>query len=137
MDCPICKKLNILLVPVQFDWNGIKDEDRDKIQSGIKNAFSEDDDPREVIVTEADLNGFIHCLAYRDDKGNPLPVHQGHCTGRFPGQARCRYYIGDKRDSSSLCWCELEKKYAEMKRQRAKEERERRRLEREETIAYQ
>ena len=57
-------------------------------------------------------NHWIHCPAYHDENGKRMAVHMGHCAGSIEGAERCRYYIGDKHESSSVCWCELEKIFA-------------------------
>lgn len=67
---------------------------------------------------------FITCLAYHDESGKRRLVHQGHCTGAFEGHAPCKHYIGDKADSSSVCWCELEKELARRKEAMARAMRE-------------
>ena len=101
--CPICQKLGIRLIPVQFAGEGISEEDREKISQGIADVMV--DGAVRTIVTEADTNGFVHCKAYKDEHGNAVPVHQGHCTGAFEGTEACRYWIAGNPHSASVGWC--------------------------------
>ncbi len=125
MECAICKKLNLRLVPVGFLSEEIGADDQERITSGIKGALEGEGQPR-VIVTEADLNGYIECPAFKDSQGNWLTVHQGHCTGSYPGFEKCRYFVGDRPGSSSICWCGLVEKRKKQEAMQREAERARR-----------
>ncbi len=73
---------------------------------------------------------FITCPAYHDENGKRRLVHQGHCTGAFD-QAPCKHYIAESANSSSVCWCGLEKELARRKEAQARAMREQAARERE------
>lgn len=77
-----------------------------------------------MIVEGPRARHLITCPAYHDKSGKRALVHQGHCTGAFEGTEPCKYYIGNLPQSSSVCWCGLEKEFARRREAKAKAERE-------------
>ena len=100
--CVICERVGMKVVPIGFAPDLESVADRALIHNAIEEAYR--DEGVRVVVTDANTTGYIHCPAYLDENGESAVVHQGHCTGAF-GVDKCRYYIGDQAEASTVGWC--------------------------------